>query len=51
MSQNDLRIHFGLGSAKRVDQVEVSWPSGRLDFFKNLQANQITTIREGAGIA
>jgi hypothetical protein len=50
MSQNDLRIHFGLGSAKRVDQIEVSWPSGRLDRFKNLGANQITTIREGAGI-
>jgi len=50
MSQNDLRIHFGLGSAKRVDQLEVSWPSGRLDRFRNLGANQITTIREGAGI-
>jgi len=50
MSQNDLRIHFGLGSAKRVDQLEVSWPSGRLDRFKNLGANQITTIREGARV-
>jgi len=50
MSQNDLRIHFGLGTAKSVDLLEISWPSGRLDRFKNLQTNQITTIREGAGI-
>lgn len=49
ISQNDLRIHFGLGSAKRVDQLEVSWPSGRIDRFRTLEANQIVIIKEGDG--
>jgi hypothetical protein len=47
MSQNDLRIHFGLGGAKRVDLLEISWPSRQVDRFKNTGANQIITIREG----
>jgi hypothetical protein len=47
MSQNDLRIHFGLGSAKRVDLLEISWASGRLDRLKGVSANQIVTIQEG----
>jgi hypothetical protein len=51
MSQNDLRLHFGLGRAKHVDRVEVSWPSGRIDRFKTLAANQIMTIKEGDGIS
>lgn len=50
MSQNDLRIHFGLGKAKLVDLLEVSWPSGQVDRFKNTGANQIITIREEQGI-
>jgi hypothetical protein len=47
MSQNDLRIHFGLGKAKLVDLLEVSWPSRQVDRFRNTGANQIITIREG----
>jgi hypothetical protein len=47
MSQNDLRIHFGLGSTRRVDLIEISWPSGRLDRLKGVAANQIVTVREG----
>lgn len=49
MSQNDLRIHFGLGKAQRVDLLVVLWPSGQVDRSKNLAPNQIMTIHEGQG--
>ena len=48
-SQKDLRIHFGLGSAARIDRLEISWPSGHLDRLTDVAANQIMTIREGQG--
>ena len=48
-SQTDLRMHFGLGSAARVDLLEIAWPSGHVDRLKNVAANQITAIREGQG--
>src|SRR5258706_4032143 len=50
MSQNDLRAHFGLGTAARADRVEVVWPSGRMESVANISANQIVTIAEGKGI-
>jgi hypothetical protein len=51
MSQSDLRLHFGLGRAEIVDRVEVRWPTTRnLETFAQVKANQILTIREGAGI-
>jgi hypothetical protein len=50
ISQNDLRLHFGLGQAKQVDLVEVRWPSGLVESFKNVDANQLLVLREGQGI-
>ncbi len=51
MSQSDLRLHFGLGRAKVVDSIEVKWPTTqKIEKFSNVPANQILTIREGAGI-
>lgn len=51
MSQNDLRLHFGLGSSKAVDAIEVKWPTTqKIERFSNVKANQILTIREGEGI-
>jgi len=50
MSQNDLRAHFGLGAAARVDRLEVMWPSGRTETLADVAANQIVTIDEGKGI-
>lgn len=51
MSQNDLRLHFGLGTADTVDSIEVKWPTTqKIDRFTQLKANQILTIREGDGI-
>jgi hypothetical protein len=50
LSQNDLRAHFGLGTAARADRLEVMWPSGRTEAVTNVAANQIVTIEEGKGI-
>jgi enediyne biosynthesis protein E4 len=51
ISQNDLRLHFGLGDATKVDRAEVIWPSGRREAFANLKANQIVVLNEGKGTA
>jgi hypothetical protein len=47
MSQNDLRIHFGLGKANRIDLLEISWPSGHIDRMTGVKPNQFMTVREG----
>ncbi len=50
MSQNDLRLHFGLGQADSVDLIEVKWPTTqKVERFSHVKANQIITIREGSG--
>ena len=49
-SQNDLRIHFGLGKANKVDLLEIRWPSGQIDQLKNVPANQLIFVKEGEGI-
>jgi hypothetical protein len=49
LSQSDLRLHFGLGSARRIDRVEIRWPSGVRQVEqveKNLPVNRVITIRE-----
>jgi hypothetical protein len=52
MSMSDLRLHFGLGQAKLVDLIEVKWPTTQtIEKFTRVEANQILTIKEGAGIA
>ncbi len=50
LSQNDLRVHFGLGKNTQVDSLELHWPSGHKDKFFELNANQIFHIKEGQGI-
>ncbi len=47
-SQNDLRIHFGLNEAKTVDLLEIKWPSGQLDTFKDLAVNRLYIATEGS---
>ena len=50
ISQNDLRIHFGLGKAEKVDLLEVRWPSGQIDTLKDVQPNQLAFVKEGEGL-
>jgi enediyne biosynthesis protein E4 len=50
LSQNDLRLHFGLGPAAKIDLVEVRWPTGKSESFKDVAADAIYTIIEGQGI-
>src|SRR4051812_3658770 len=50
LSQNDLRIHFGLGTATKIERVEVAWPSGATDVMKDVSADQFYSILEGKGI-
>lgn len=50
LSQNDLRLHFGLGKETSMDTVEVSWPSGKKETYKDLAADFIYTIVEGTGV-
>jgi hypothetical protein len=49
-SQNDLRMHFGLEQATKVDSVEIRWLSGQVDLLKNLDANRLYVIQEGGRI-
>jgi hypothetical protein len=49
-SQNDLRLHFGLGAAATVDLLEIAWPSGAKESFRDLEARQLVVIRESQGI-
>jgi hypothetical protein len=49
-SQNDLRLHFGLGEATRADLVEVLWPSGVRETFRDLPAGRLHIVQEGKGI-
>jgi hypothetical protein len=50
ISQNDLRVHFGLGTAEKVDLLEIRWPSGQIDSLKDVTPNQLIFVKEGAGI-
>jgi len=51
ISQSDLRVHFGLGKADKVDMLEVRWPSGHVDTLKDVKANQLIFVKEGEGIS
>jgi enediyne biosynthesis protein E4 len=50
LSQNDLRLHFGLGKETSMNTVEVSWPSGKKETYKDLAADFIYTIVEDSGV-
>jgi hypothetical protein len=51
LSQNDLRLHFGLGSHESVDQAEVLWPDGKKETLTHLAADKFYVLREGQGVA
>jgi hypothetical protein len=50
LSQNDLRVHFGLDKAAKIDSLEIRWPSGKVETIKDLQADKFYSVLEGEGI-
>ncbi|HEV2401169.1 MAG TPA: CRTAC1 family protein [Candidatus Sulfotelmatobacter sp.] len=46
LSQDDARIHFGLGSANKVDKLTIHWPSGRDQVLENLAVDRVLTVEE-----
>jgi enediyne biosynthesis protein E4 len=49
ISNNDLRLHFGLGSSDNVDAIEVRWPTGARETFPGMRADRFVTLTEGKG--
>jgi hypothetical protein len=50
ISQNDLRVRFGLGDTTTVDRLTIRWPRGAVETAKTLAADRIYRAREGAGV-
>ncbi len=51
ISNNDRRVHFGLGKSEKVEWVEVRWPSGLTESFGDVGIDKIVTLKEGTGKA
>ncbi|HEY4739349.1 MAG TPA: CRTAC1 family protein [Candidatus Acidoferrales bacterium] len=49
ISNNDMRVHFGLGAAAKIDWVQIRWPSGLVERFEGLGVDAIHTLKEGSG--
>ncbi len=50
LSSPDMRLHFGLGAAARVDRIEIEWPSGTTEVIKDVLADQFVVMKEGQGV-
>jgi len=50
-SNSDMRVHFGLGTATKIEWVEIRWPSGLTERFEGLQIDTVHTLKEGSGTA
>jgi enediyne biosynthesis protein E4 len=50
LSQNDTRLHFGLGTEAKIDQVKIQWPVGKTELLRDVPADFIYTVVEGQGI-
>jgi hypothetical protein len=48
-SNSDMRVHFGLGAATKLDSIQIRWPSGLVETFDNLKVDKIHTLKEGTG--
>jgi hypothetical protein len=48
-SNNDMRVHFGLGAATKLDWLEVRWPNGLSERFADVRLDAVNTLKEGSG--
>jgi hypothetical protein len=46
LSQSDLRLHFGLGSARRAERIEILWPSGQRQVLSDVLADRAVPVEE-----
>src|SRR6266852_58246 len=51
ISNNDMRLHFGIGKAKQVDKLEIRWPDGTKENVSLPGINRVFTIVEGKGVS
>jgi hypothetical protein len=49
ISNSDMRLHFGLGATARIEYLEVRWPSGLVERFRDAPVDSIVTVKEGSG--
>jgi hypothetical protein len=50
LSQNDLRLHFGLAANDKMNEVSIRWPNGETEILRDVPADFIYTVVEGEGI-
>ena len=50
LSQSDYAVHFGLGDAASVEQLEVRWPSGAVEHYDSIAPRTIVTLEQGRGV-
>ena len=50
ISAHDPRLHFGLGTATRIEKIVVRWPSGQTDILPNAPSDRYVTVTEGKGL-
>ena len=46
LSHNDMRLHFGLGNASRVDRIRIRWPNGHVEELPGMDGDRFVTIKE-----
>ena len=50
LSSVELPVTFGLGKADKVDELTITWPSGKVTTLRNLKANQMYKVNEETGV-
>jgi enediyne biosynthesis protein E4 len=50
LSQNDFRVHFGVGDARRIDRIDIRWPNGLEERWEGLPVDGFRVLKEGSGI-
>lgn len=50
LGDNDIRAHFGLSNAQNISSIQITWPSGQVDEYKNITSNQLLEAIEGESL-